>query len=70
MHGKMQVHYIELISDYEEEEEMGHPQNIEANQPSSDNAQGEGGEETYFGPTGEKKITIASISGVPKYNTF
>jgi hypothetical protein len=35
-----------------------------------DNAQGEGGEEADFGPAGEKKITIASINGVPKYNTL
>jgi hypothetical protein len=68
--GKGKVHYIEVISDDEEEEEMGHIHNMEANQPSSDNVQGEEGEETYLGPTGEKKITIASISGVPKYNTF
>jgi hypothetical protein len=68
--GKGKVHYIEVISDDEEDEEIGHIQNIEANQPSPDNAQGEGGEETDFGPSGEKKITIASISGVPKYSTF
>jgi hypothetical protein len=59
-----------VISDEEEEEEMGHIQNIEANQPGIDNAQGEEGEEAYFGVAGEKKITIASISGVPKYSIF
>jgi hypothetical protein len=29
--GKGKVHYIEVISDDEEEEEMGHIKNIEAN---------------------------------------
>ena len=43
--GKGKIHYIEVISDDEEEEEMGHIQNIEANQPRIDNAQGEVGEE-------------------------
>jgi hypothetical protein len=40
--GKGKVHYIEVISD-DEEEEMGHIRNTEANQPRIDNAQGEGG---------------------------
>jgi len=68
--GKGKVHYIEVISDDKDEEEMCHIHNMEANQPSNDNVQGEEGEETGLGPIGEKKITIASISGVPKYNTF
>jgi hypothetical protein len=68
--GKGKVHYIEVISDDEEEEEIGHIQNIEANQPRIDNAQGEGGEEADLGLAGDKKITIASINGVPKYSTF
>jgi hypothetical protein len=47
---KGKVHYIEVISDDEEDEEIGHIQNIEANQPNPDNAQGKAGEETNFGP--------------------
>jgi hypothetical protein len=37
--GKGKVHYIEVISDDEEEDEIGHIQNIEANQPRTENAQ-------------------------------
>jgi hypothetical protein len=59
------VHYIEVTSDNEEEEEIGQIQNIEAETletteeeiPGHDNTAGE-------------KATLASISGVPKYNTF
>jgi hypothetical protein len=67
--GKGKVHYIEVISDDEEEEEMGHIQNIEANQPRIDNAQGEGGEEADFGPTGERRSplhpSVESLNTVP-----
>ena len=41
--GKGKVHYIEVISNDEEDEDIGHIQNIEVNQPIPDNAQGEGG---------------------------
>jgi hypothetical protein len=68
--GKGKVHYIEVIFDDEEEDEIGHIQNIEANQPRTENAQNEDGEEVDLGQAGDKTITIASISGVPKYNTF
>jgi hypothetical protein len=63
--GCGQVHYIEVTSDNEEEEEIGQIQNIEAETieivedkiPGHDN-------------TAEEKATLASINGVPKYNTF
>jgi hypothetical protein len=62
--GRGQVHYIEVTSD-NEEEEIGQIQNIEAETietaedeiPVQDN-------------TTEEKATLASINGVPKYNTF
>jgi hypothetical protein len=59
-----------VVSDNEEEDEIGHIQNIEVNQPRTENAQSEGGNEADLGQVGDKKITIASIRGVPKYNTF
>jgi hypothetical protein len=63
--GRGQVHYIEVASDNEEEEEIVQIQNIEAKTietveeeiPGQDN-------------TAEEKATLASINGVPKYNTF
>jgi hypothetical protein len=63
--GRGQVHYIEVTSDNEEEEDYGQIQNIEAETPETaeeeipelDSAAGE-------------KATLASISGVPKFNTF
>jgi hypothetical protein len=63
--GRGQVHYIEVTSDNEEEEQYGQIRNIEAKiaeigeeeVPELDCAAGE-------------KATLASISGVPKFNTF
>jgi hypothetical protein len=63
--GRGQVHYIEVTSDDEEEDEYGQIQNMEAKTlevaeeevPELDCAAGE-------------KATLASISGVPKFNTF
>jgi hypothetical protein len=63
--GQGQVHYIEVTSDDEEEDEYGQIQNMEAETleaaeeevPELDCAVGE-------------KATLASISGVPKFNTF
>jgi hypothetical protein len=68
--GKGKAHYIEVISDDEEEEDFGHIQNIEANPPRVDPTENEEGEEAGFGLAADKKVTIASISGVPKFNTF
>jgi len=67
---KGKVHYIEVIFYDEEEDEIGYIQNIEANQPRKENVQDEGGDEVDLSQAGDKNITIASISGVPKYNTF
>jgi hypothetical protein len=63
--GRGQVHYIEVTSDDKEEDEYGQIQNMEAEMleaaeeevPELDCAAGE-------------KATLASISGVPKFNTF
>jgi hypothetical protein len=63
--GRGQVHYIEVTSDDEEEDEYGQIQNMEAETletteeevPELDCAAGE-------------KATLASINGVPKFNTF
>jgi hypothetical protein len=63
--GRGQVHYIVVTSDDEEEDDYGQIQNMEAETlevaeeevPKLDCAAGE-------------KATLASISGVPKFNTF
>jgi hypothetical protein len=63
--GRGHVHYIEVTSDDEEEDEYGQIQNMEAETleaieeevPELDCEAGE-------------KATLASISGVPKFNTF
>jgi hypothetical protein len=67
---KCKAHYIEVISDDEDEEYFGHLQNMEENPPRIDPTMDEEGEEGDFGLTRDKKVTIASISGVPKFNTF
>jgi hypothetical protein len=59
-----------VISDDEEEEYFGHIQTMEANPPRLDSAKNEEEEEASFGLASDKKVTIASISGVPKFNTF
>jgi hypothetical protein len=59
--GRGQVHYIEVTSDNEEEEEVGQIQNMEAETIETE-------EEQITGQ--DSMATLASISGVPKYNTF
>jgi hypothetical protein len=59
--GHGQVHYIEVTSDNEEEDEIGQIQNIEE-------AMIETEEEEIT--VQESTTTLASICGVPKYNTF
>jgi hypothetical protein len=68
--GKGKAHYIEVISDDEEEEDFSHIQNMKANPPRIDPTENEEGEEAGFDLTGDRKATIASINGVPKFNTF
>jgi hypothetical protein len=63
-------HYIEVISDDEEEEDFGHIQNMESNPPRMDPTENEEEEEAGFGLAVDKKVTISSINGVPKFNTF
>jgi hypothetical protein len=67
---KCKARYIEVISDDEDEEYFGHLQNMEKNPPRIDPTMDEEGEGADFGLTRDKKVTIASISGVPKFNTF
>jgi hypothetical protein len=59
--GHGQVHYIEVTSDNEEEEEIGQIQNMEAETIETE-------EEKITGQ--DSMATLASISGVPKYNTL
>jgi hypothetical protein len=60
--GRGQVHYIEVTSYNKEEYEIGQIQNMEAETT-------EAAEEEQI--TGQDSMaTLASISGVPKYNTF
>jgi hypothetical protein len=63
--GRGQVHYIEVTSDNEEDEDFGHIQNMEEDTT-------EIVEEEVVGhdSTTKERATLASISGVPKYNTF
>jgi hypothetical protein len=62
--GKGKSHYIEVISN-DEDEDFGHLQNIEAKNPSQAKE-----EDASHDLTTNEKVTIASISGVPKFNTF
>jgi hypothetical protein len=63
--GRGQVHYIEVTSNNEEEEDCGQIQNIEAE--TTETAEEEVLEQNS---TAEGNGTLASISGVPKFNTF
>ena len=63
--GRGQVHYIEVTSDNEEEEDFSHIQNMEA-----DTIETADEEATGHDSTTKERAALASISGVPKYNTF
>jgi hypothetical protein len=63
--GRGQVHYIEVTSNNEEEEDFDQIQNMEADTTETTEE-----ETTGHDSTTEEKATLASISGVPKYNTF
>jgi hypothetical protein len=63
--GCGQVHYIEVTSGNEEEEDYGQLQNMEAETTETTEE-----EVTGQDSTAEGKATLASISGVPKFNTF
>jgi hypothetical protein len=62
--GRGQAHYIEVTSD-NEEEDFRHIQNMEAD--TTETAEEEA---TGHNSATEERATLASISGVPKYNTF
>jgi hypothetical protein len=62
--SKGKAYYFEVISD-DEDEDFGHIQNMEAKTPRQTEE-----EDASHGPTVDEKLTIASISGVPKFNTF
>jgi hypothetical protein len=63
--GKGKAHYIEVISNDEEVEDFVHLQNIEAV------ATGHAKEEDASHDLAtDGKVTLASISEVPKFNTF
>jgi hypothetical protein len=63
--GKGKSHYIEVISDDEEDEDFGHLQNIEAESLGQAEE-----EDAGHDLTSDEKVTLASINGVPKFNTF
>jgi hypothetical protein len=63
--GKHKAHYIEVISHDEEEEGFDHLQNMEA-YPIENVEE----EDASHNLAADEKVTLASISGVPKFNTF
>jgi hypothetical protein len=60
--GKGKAHYIEVISVDEEDEDFYHLQNMEAENPGQEEE-----EDASHGLTIDEKVTISSISGVPKF---
>jgi hypothetical protein len=62
--GRGKAHYIEVTFVNEEDEDFGHIQNIEDTTETIEE------EATSHGSATEEKATLASINGVPKYNTF
>jgi hypothetical protein len=63
--GRGKAHYIEVTFDNEEDEDFGHIQNIEADTTETIEE-----EDTSHGSATEEKAMLASISGVPKFDTF
>jgi hypothetical protein len=63
--GKGKAHYIEVILDDEEDEDFGYLQNMEDENPGHAEE-----EDASHDLTTDEKVTIASIRGVPKFNTF
>jgi hypothetical protein len=54
-----------VTSDNEEDEDFGHIQNIEEDTPETAEEEATGHDSTI-----KERATLASINGVPKYNTF
>jgi hypothetical protein len=68
---KGKIHYIEVLFDSEEEEdEVGHLQNMELGQADEEHTHEDGEEETVRKQPGVKKVIIASISGVQRFSTY
>jgi hypothetical protein len=63
--GRGQVHYIEVTSDDKEEDDYGQIQNMEA-----ETLEAVEEEVPELDCAAREKATLASISGVPKFNTF
>jgi hypothetical protein len=63
--GCGQVHYIEVTSNNEEDEDFGHIQNMKADITKTTEEEATGHDNTT-----KERYTLASISGVPKYNNF
>jgi hypothetical protein len=63
--GRGKNHYIEVNSDNEDDEDSVHLQKIEADTTETTKEEG-----TSHVIATYEKDTLASISGVPKYNTF
>jgi hypothetical protein len=68
--GKGKIQYIEVLSNSEEEDDVGHLQNMEVAQAKEEHTHGEEEEESMLKQTRIKKVVITSISGVPKFSTF
>jgi len=68
--GKEKIHYIEVLSDSEEEDVVGHLKNMEVAQAKEEHTHGEEEEESMLKQTRIKKVVITSISGVKKFSTF
>jgi hypothetical protein len=71
--GNEKIHYIEVVSDSEEtdDEEGRAVHTMQLNHKEKEEALHVQGNEASLPPDVElKKVTIASMSGVPKFNTF
>jgi hypothetical protein len=72
--GKGKIHYIEVVSDSEDETddvEGGAIHNMQLSHMEEEQAlHAQGDEMPSHHEEGLKKVTIASMSGVPKFNTF
>jgi hypothetical protein len=68
--GKGNIHYIEFLSNSEEEDNVVHIQNMEVTQAKEGHTQVEVEDETMCYHAGIKKVIIGSISGVQNLSTF
>jgi hypothetical protein len=68
--GKGKIHYIEVLSNSEDEDDVGHFQNMEVTQEEDEHTHEKGGDETMHNAIGIKKVVITSISAMQKFGTF